>query len=567
MSRSADRVPPPRRAVLALLLALGAPAAAAAPERVGDFALLDADGRFHQLSRYRHRKALAVMAYDAACPAMADALARYLALAAEFAGRGADFLLIDAPDAGRAALAALELPLPALSDPERLVSGALGLAAAGETLLLDPRRLSLRYRGAADAGLARALAAALDGAPPGAPGAVPGGCPLDYPEARRRARTPPDYAAEVAPLVIEHCGGCHRRGGAGPFALDSHLMVLGWSPMIREVLLTRRMPPAQVDPHVGRARNAPALPPEALATLVHWIDQGAPRGEGPDPLEALEPAAALPWRFGEPDHVVVTARVDVPPTGVMDYVHAQAPLPFAGERWLRAVQFRAGDASVLHHLMAFVTAPDEDFWGPERHAASVSRRFVAGYAPGRDNAFAWPDGTGVRIPEGHRLSLQFHYVTNGQAASDATEIGLWFADGPLIERRVQAVGARFTLPPGARDFPLAASHRFSEPVVLTGVRARMNARGSRMRFAAEGPDGAWRELLSVPAYNYGWQSHYVLAEPVRLEAGGRVHVIGALDNSASNPANPDPRREVPFGLDSWDEMFTGYFSYHRAPDP
>ncbi len=555
-----------RSAVLALSLALSAPAGAAAPERVGDFALLDAEGRFHQLSRYRHRKALAVMAFDAGCPAMAEALARYRALAAEFAGRDADFLLIDAPDVGRAALAALELPLPALSDPGRLVSRTLGLAAAGEALLLDPRRLSLRYRGPADAGLARALAAALDGAPPAAaaPRAVPGGCPLDYPDARR---PPPDYAAEVAPLIIERCGGCHRRGGAGPFALDSHLMALGWSPMIREVLLTRRMPPAQVDPHVGRARNAPALPPEELATLVRWIDQGAPRGEGPDPLEALGPAARPPWRFGEPDHVVTTERVEIPPVGVMDYVHARAPLPFAGERWLRAAQFRAGDASVLHHLMAFVAAPDEDFWGPERSGTSVSRRFLGSYAPGRDNAFAWEDGTGVRIPEGHGLSLQFHYVTNGRAAADATEIGLWFADGPLVERRVQAVGARFTLPPGARDFPLAASHRFDEAVVLTGVRARMNARGARMRFAAEGPDGAWRELLSVPAYNYGWQTHYVLAEPVRLEAGGRVHVIGALDNSASNPANPDPAREVPFGLDSWDEMFTGYFSYHRAPEP
>jgi hypothetical protein len=45
-----------------------------------------------------------------------------------------------------------------------------------------------------------------------------------------------------------------------------------------------------------------------------------------------------------------------------------------------------------------------------------------------------------------------------------------------------------------------------------------------------------------------------------------VHVIGALDNSVSNPTNPDPSLEIKFGLNSWEEMFTGYFTYHPALD-
>ena len=92
----------------------------------------------------------------------------------------------------------------------------------------------------------------------------------------------------------------------------------------------------------------------------------------------------------------------------------------------------------------------------------------------------------------------------------------------------------------------------------------MNARGKNMKFSVEYPDGTIQDILSVPAYNYGWQPHYVLDEPITVPAGSTVHVSGAFDNSVSNPFNPDPNAEVRSGLRSTDEMFTGYFTFHRA---
>ena len=94
----------------------------------------------------------------------------------------------------------------------------------------------------------------------------------------------------------------------------------------------------------------------------------------------------------------------------------------------------------------------------------------------------------------------------------------------------------------------------------------MNYRGKKMRFMVEAPDGSTQQLLSVPAYNYGWQPHYLLDTPVAVSAGSKLHVIGAFDNSESNPTNPDPSLEIKFGLNSWEEMFTGYFTYHRSLD-
>lgn len=550
-----------------LLCLLWSAGAHSALERISDFSLLDAAGEFHQLSRYQHHKALVMMSYVEGCENMSGQLADYANVASQFTDSDIDFVLIDSMGRGRESTGQQTTGLPLLTDEGQLVSETLQILHAGEVLVLNPQRLSVFYRGSADVLLTTTLDKVIQDEVSDTVANPGNGCEIAYAARDAHASQPPDYASEVAPILIDKCSECHRQGGVGPFALDSYIMVLGWSPMIREVLLNKRMPPAQVDPYIGHSEDARYLSPENLQTLIHWIDGGAPRGDGEeDPLEQLETVERSPWVLGEPDFIVTGPAHEIPPTGVMDYLYDEVTLPFSEDRWLRAVQYRAGDPSVLHHLMTFVTAPEEDFWGAEREQESVSRRFVEGYAPGEPSATEFPPGTGVLIPAGHNLSMQFHYVTNGQATVDTTELGLYFGDQQeLIETRVQAVSTRFLLPPNEPDFPLLAQHTFDEDVVVFGVRARMNSRGKRMKFAVHYPDGSKRDLFSVPAYNYGWQPHYLLTESVQIPAGSTVEVSGAFDNSISNPNNPDANKEVGFGLNSWDEMFTGYFSYYAAP--
>ena len=538
-----------------------------ARERVGDFALLDTHGTFHQLSRYKHQDALAIMTFDARCSRPTQ-LGEFARLQSKYAASGVSFVLLDTAGLGRDELADVSDPLatkiPVLEDGARLIAPLVGARSVDEVILLNPSRLNVIYRGA-DLAQLDSLLGNLEAAPAETLNATPGSCALDIPAPRV-----PDYATDVAPIILDNCVECHRRGGVGPFAMDSHIMLMGWSPMIREVTLNKRMPPAQVDPEFGHSRNARYLDDEELATLVTWIDARAPRGESvEDPLATFAAAqrtkADFQWQLGEPDLIVSGAAKPIPATGVMDYLYEEVALDLNEDRWLRAVETRPGDESVLHHLMIYVTAPGEDFWGEEREQETVSRRFVEGYAPGPHRAVEFAAGTGVLIPKGHKLSLQFHYVTNGQSTVDNTELGLYFAppDSALTERRALAVSSRFKLPANNADFPLQAETQLAEDVVVTGVRARMNTRGKRMRFVAVAPSGSERVLFSVPAYNYGWQPHYLLDEPVLVKAGSVLRVDGALDNSVSNPTNPDPDREVEWGLESWQEMFTGYFTVHE----
>ena len=553
------------KAVISLLLVCSVKAHSAL-DRIGDFALLDSNGAFHQLSRYKHRKLVVLMAYVSACDQSSSQLGDFLDLRSRFNNEEIEFLLIDSLDLGRAKLLELNLGLPLLEDDGQLISETLGITNAGDVIVLNPQRLSLIHRGPVASGFEELLTSALTGTIVDT-SLVPSqsDCAITFPVRDNHNQSPPDYSSEVAPIIVEHCSECHRQGGVGPFAMDSYIMLLGWSPMIREVLLNKRMPPAQVDPYIGHSQAARYLSKEKLQTLVHWIDNGAPRGEAAvDPLEALPDSDTGQWLLGEPDFIVTAPANQVPRTGVMDYVYADVSLPFAEDRWIRAVQYKPGDASVLHHLMTYVTAPDEDFWGEERELQSVTRKFVEGYAPGKPRAIEFPAGTGVYVPQGHKLSMQFHYVTNGQSTEDVTEMGLYFSnESGLREKLTQAVGARFVIPANEPEFPVQAEHVFDEAVVLIGVRARMNSRGKKMQFAVNYPDGSKEQIFSVPAYNYGWQPHYLLGQPLRLPAGSIVKVTGAFDNSISNPGNPDPDKQVPFGLESWDEMFTGYFSYYR----
>ena len=533
-------------------------------DRIIDFALLDELGVFHQLSRYQHKDAVVLMSFDQSCQLMPAMLAEYDDIVSEFSSNGIEFLLIDSEGLGRETLASLRLNVPILEDSGQLVSESLGFENSGEVLMLNPERLSVYFRGPVSPDLRTSLSSM--GSIQDTLELESRGCKIEYPDKVAHELNTPDYATDVAPIIIENCVACHNQGGVGPFALDSYVMVLGWSPMIREVLMNKRMPPMQVDPDIGHSDNARYLTTKQLQTLVHWIDAGAPRGlSATDPLENFELADEDRWVLGEPDYIVLAKSNDVPPTGVLDYIYDRVDLPFMEDKWLRAVEYKAGDSSVLHHLVTFVTAPDEDFWGKERNEIYTERRFVESYSPGKVNAKVFEKGTGVFIPEGSSLSMQFHYVTNGQRTSDSSRLGLYFSeDQDLRERLVQVVSSRFVLPPNEPNFALHADFIFDSRVVLTGVRAKMNYRGKRMKFSIEEADGIIKDIFSIPAYNYGWQPHYEFDEPLVLEAGTKVHVSGALDNSISNPTNPDPDKEVTFGLNSWDEMFTGYFTFNKT---
>ena len=181
--------------------------------------------------------------------------------------------------------------------------------------------------------------------------------------------------------------------------------------------------------------------------------------------------------------------------------------------------------------------------------------------------YQFPAGSARLLQKGRKLIGDFHYHPGGEAATDRSRIGLWFAEPEDIEKEVITLpvwNAGIHVPAGDPNYEAEASRVFEEDVELRAFTPHMHYRGKSMHFSAELPDGSTRDLLRVSRYDFNWQTTYQLAEPIRLPAGSRVRVKAVFDNSADNPSNPDPTVDVRWGLESTDEMLNGLVDYVAA---
>lgn len=269
----------------------------AAPQRIGDFNLIDHKGNAHQLSKYAYQNAVVLISQANSCSTNQNMFSEYRIMQTKFDNEGVSFVMMnssikDNPESIRKADSSFNFNMPVLVDDTQLVAELLGVTKAGEIVILDPKNMSILYRGPMDTPggrgvpgttfLKETLNAAVAGEARNRDTVTvdfeaPADCMLDFPNAITSADKVPDYETEIAPILIENCVVCHVEGGIGPFAMNSHQMVQGWSPMMREVIMTKRMPPAQVDPSIRHFENANNMPIEQTQKLVHWINAGSPR--------------------------------------------------------------------------------------------------------------------------------------------------------------------------------------------------------------------------------------------------------------------------------------------------
>jgi hypothetical protein len=543
------------------------PSKTSTPTRVGDFSLLDQKGYFHQMSYYDNYKVVALLSQSNGSKGTTEAIANFKDAQSKYGQQVKFFMINPLGTEERAAVQAqvdqYATNIPVLMDDTQMVSEALGINKTGEVFLLDPKSFTVVYRGPADSHLTAAIDAVIAGQPVAAARVKTNGPAVTYTASRTGSQI--SYSKDIAPILADNCARCHREGGIAPFAMNSYNVVKGFSPMIREVVLTKRMPPAQIDPHVGHFKTTYTLTADQTQKLVHWINAGAKQDGAVDPLTQLTWPASK-WALGEPDLIVKVPPQNVPATGVLDYIRVVVPIEgMDKDRYVRASQYLAGDRTVLHHTLNDLVGPgasSKGFLRPDPNAARITA-----YIPGAKEQVE-PVNTGGLLKKGSSLALQLHYTTNGKATTDASEIGLWFypENQPPAERMSGQCACIFTpgwknIPPNNGDFEMEQTITIPKEAHIYSMLPHMHFRGKRMRFYAEYPDGKQVELLNIAKYNYNWQLNYELVEPLLVPAGTKVRAVAAFDNSTQNKANPDANRSVPWGQQSWDEMFFGSVTY------
>jgi hypothetical protein len=374
-----------------------------------------------------------------------------------------------------------------------------------------------------------------------------------------------------------------------------------WARAMKEAVLTRKMPPWQADPRYGHFVNDPRLTPDEIRTLQTWADSGAKEGDPHDLPPA--PVFVQGWKIGTPDAVIpIPAEYVVKAHGLDQYVYLRAPTNFDEDRWVTAVELRPGNRRVVHHAHVYVYVPHDNAASAKPAQAKTTEPFIKrdglghinpmmpvvddgcqspdggdlpGASPKESNILGsylpgkapdiFPAGYARKIPKGAVLEFQIHYNPNAISGdeTDRTSVGLIFSKTPPEQqlRRIDIHNYLFRIPAEDGDHRVTACYTFDRDVDLTSYTAHMHLRGKDMTIGALHPDGRREVLLSVPNYDFNWQTEYQLAQHVRVEKGTRIEITAHFDNSPNNRANPNPGKTIRWGEPSDEEMMDGWLEY------
>jgi hypothetical protein len=399
-----------------------------------------------------------------------------------------------------------------------------------------------------------------------------------------QSTTTPTFSRDVAPILFKNCVGCHRPGEMAPMPLLTYEQARPYARSIRARIETGAMPPWHAVAPAGTFTNEPRMTAAEKRTLVEWASNGAPQGDPKDmPAAPVFPAG---WTIGTPDTVLSMAQAfEVPASGEVSYQFFSIPTNFTEDKWVQAIEIRPGVRSVVHHVLVFASEPGgtpranpwvqvaaggagaagaaaqqnpalvQALRGRLVNAASTRGPLIATTAPGT-NAMTFPSGSALRIKAGSVLTLQVHYTTIGKPEKDRTSVGFIFAGQPPKQevRSASFVGLQLRIPPGASNHRVDCQIEFNQDVHITALFPHTHLRGKSWEYRLTYPDGREEVVLSVPQYDFNWQTYYQFAKPLAVPKGSKLLAIAHYDNSANNKANPDPTLEVRWGDQTWEEM-------------
>jgi hypothetical protein len=389
---------------------------------------------------------------------------------------------------------------------------------------------------------------------------------------------PVTFAKDVAPILQAKCQECHRKGSMAPMSLVAYEETRPWAKAIKQRVVTRQMPPWHLDKTVGiqKFANDRSLTDDQIATIEHWVDQGAALGDPKDmPAPRVWPKDdgwQLAKQFGEPDLVIKSEPYTMPARGQDVWFKPLTEIPLTEPRWVRAVEIRPSTPAgrrITHHVLARLQQ-DESAAGvtarpPATDAFNVGPGLLMEWAIGK-NYDVYRQNTGKLLLPGAHIWWELHLHAVGEEIRDHAELAIYlYPKGQEPKYRTYLMA--YTAHPIADGKPLLdippnvsamteGFHVLKQPARLENFQPHMHLRGKVMSMEAILPDGSKQMLSSVDHFNFNWMNNYIYADdaaPV-LPAGTVLHITAQHDNTAANPNNPDPNQWVGWGDRTVDEM-------------
>jgi hypothetical protein len=394
------------------------------------------------------------------------------------------------------------------------------------------------------------------------------------------------FSRDVAPIFQAKCQECHQPDSIAPMSLITYQDARPWARSIKERVATRQMPPWHIDKTVGvqKFKNDMSLSDDQIATIVAWVDAGAPQGDPKDlppprPLVTDNEWKAVRDGFGPPDLVVKSSEYTMPAQHQDVWYRPASDIPLTEPRWVRLVEIRPSSLKarkIIHHSIAHLVLVNDPDAVNQGTTAGPGRRGGGGdpddIVNARPQLMEWAigkgydlyrPGTGKLMLPGEKITWDQHIHAVGEEITGGSEIGIWFyKKGEEPKKRSYLVGftgidrsKMLDIPPNS----FAMTEGFTvlkENALIENFQPHFHLRGKAMEVEAILPDGSRQVLSYVGNFNFNWMTNYIYdddAAPL-LPKGTVIHVSAWYDNTKGNKNNPDPDQWVGFGDRTVDEM-------------
>ena len=386
----------------------------------------------------------------------------------------------------------------------------------------------------------------------------------------------PTFTKDVAPILQEKCQACHRPDSMAPMSLMTYEEVRPWARSIRTRVDNRQMPPWNLDRTVGiqEFKNDRSLSDDQVATILRWIDAGAPKGDPKDMPPPMKWPEDQGWVLGknfgqtEPD-LVIHSTPWTQKAGANDtWWRPVVATGLTEDRWVRAIEVRPSTVKgrkITHHVLAGLIQQETDPLAANDPDADAAAAMIGGtfmeWAVGKQGEVMRPN-SGKLMKAGAKIRFDIHYSNGGEDITDDVQLGVYFypkGQEPKFRQVLHLMGATnyrgVDIPPNTLKstmgfFVLRENGR------VESYQPHMHLRGKSMTMSAILPSGQVQILSSVKDFNFNWMTSYLYADDAApLLPKGTILMFEAWhDNTSANKANPDPNVWVGGGDRTVDEM-------------
>ena len=388
------------------------------------------------------------------------------------------------------------------------------------------------------------------------------------------------FTRDVAPILQEHCQVCHRPGTVAPMSLLTYEDVRPRAKAIKAKVVAREMPPWFIDKNVGvqHFNNDTSMTDEEIATIVKWVDGGAPEGNPAEIPPTRQFADELAWQIGKPDIIVTLPKDLVMKARGPDWWPDFTVDPgLTEDRYIQAIQIIPTKGYPnIHHIRTSMVKPGD----ASIHGGAVDGNvelemvqqgvFLDEYAIGKGPDL-FKDGAGRYITAGTKINFEFHIHASGTETPINVLLGLKFYPKGYTPQHIvtsMTVGSNVVdLRPHEADVRSDGYIPLIKPARLLSWQPHMHLRGKAECIEAIYPNGK-TQMINCARFVFNWMDNYVYADEAAplLPAGTMLHTIMWHDNSDSLRSNPDPDAQIVGGLRTVDEMSSAWLSYYYMSD-